>query len=259
MFPKLICGVSRRHAGAKRNLAAILGVLCRCYPESRGVDSPIAPPIIVVIMAIHAAPTPGLVVLMREEGGMDEVQFAALLDRARGGDSAAVAGLLGAFEADVRLMVRARLPRAMRSQFDSLDFVQAVWQSVFARGHRLAEFANPGHFRGYLAGVARNKVFAEYRRGTTRKFDLGREEPLYFRKGGHDTPRDLPGADPSPSQVAQADECLVRLLDAPSAEEAEMVRLRSEGRTIDEIAESVGRSERSVRRAIQAARGRVPG
>jgi DNA-binding CsgD family transcriptional regulator len=42
-------------------------------------------------------------------------------------------------------------------------------------------------------------------------------------------------------------------------EEDEMVRLRSENRTFGEIAASLGRSERSVRRAIEAARHRLPG
>ena len=124
----------------------------------------------------------------------------------------------------------------------------------------MAAITSPGHFRAYLTGVARNKVLEEFRRRTrTRKFDLGREEPLYVRRGLHDAPRDLPGYDPSPSQVAQADECWDRLVAGRTPIEAQIVRLRSEGRTLDEIAASTGLSERSVRRAIEAARRRVEG
>ncbi len=191
---------------------------------------------------------------------MSDADFVGLLSRARAGDDAATATLLGAFEADVRIMVRVRLPKALRSRFDTMDFVQAVWQSVFSGGGRVATITSPGHFRGYLAGVARNKVLEEFRRRTrTRKFDLGREEPLYVRRGHLETPRDLPGFDPSPSQVAQADECWDRLVAGRTPIDAQIVRLRSEGSTFDEIAAKTGLSERSVRRAIEAARKRVEG
>ena len=191
---------------------------------------------------------------------MSDEDFVGLLERSRAGDDAATTALLGTFEADVRVMVRVRLPKALRSRFDTMDFVQAVWQSVFSGGGRVAAISSPGHFRGYLAGVARNKVLEEFRRRTrTRKFDLSREEPLYVRRGLHDAPRDLPGFDPTPSQVAQADECWDRLVAGQTPVDAEIVRLRSEGRTLDEIAASTGLSERSVRRAIDAARKRVEG
>lgn len=188
---------------------------------------------------------------------MDDEKFAGILARVRAGDGRATATLLEAFEADVRLMVRHRLPRLLRSQFDSMDFVQAVWQSVFAGGAPEAEFAGAGHFRGYLAGVARNKVFEEFRRRTTKKFDLGREEPLFVRRGRHEAPRPLAASDPSPSQVVQADECWDRLVGGGSSREAEVVRLRREGLTLQEIAAKLGLNERSVRRAIEEARKRV--
>ena len=93
-------------------------------------------------MAWQATSSPGAVLgdedevdlLEAEECRMNDAEFVALLDRARAGDDAATARLLGAFEADVRLMVRVRLPKALRSRFDTMDFVQAVWQSVFSGG-----------------------------------------------------------------------------------------------------------------------------
>ena len=70
-------------------------------------------------------------------------------------------------------MVRARLPKKLRTQFDSLDFVQAVWQSFFAvRPLDSPDFAKVEHLRGFLAGVVRNKVFEQHRRLTkTEKYD----------------------------------------------------------------------------------------
>ena len=88
---------------------------------------------------------------------MDDMDLADRLNRAKAGDEAALRDLLKRFETEVRMVVRHRLPRTMRSQYDSMDFVQAVWQSVFTgEGIDLKRFENPRHLLAYLAGVARN-------------------------------------------------------------------------------------------------------
>ena len=190
---------------------------------------------------------------------MVDGDFADVVRRARAGDPYATATLLGRFEPEVRAMVRSRLPRALRGQFDSLDFVQAVWTSVFAgRGGETVPFADAGQFRGYLAGVARNKVYEEHRRQTrTKKYDLNREERLYVRKGERDVPREVEASDPTPSENVHAVERFEQILDGRTEPDAEVIRLRRQGLTFGEIAARVGRDERSVRRVIDAARERM--
>ena len=188
---------------------------------------------------------------------MDDVEFAGLIGRARANDDAAISALLSRFEAEVRLMVRVRLPKALRNQFDSMDFVQAVWKSVFA-GEDVGSFADAGQFRGYLAGVARNKVNEEYRRLTrTKKYDLAREERLYVRRGARDVPLEVAAPDPTASEKVQARDRLGQLIEGRTAEEAEVVELRRQGRTFEEIAKRLGIGERSVRRVIEAIRQRM--
>lgn len=190
---------------------------------------------------------------------MDDAVFVGLVARAKAGDEAARTVLLRHFEEDVRMMVRVRLPRALRTQFDSMDFAQAVWQSFFADEDDDPErFANSRHMRGFLAGVAKNKVYEEHRKRTrTRKYDLGREESLYVRRGGRDEPREVAGHDPTPSQDVQARECLDRLLAGRSPVEVQVIQLRQEGRTYAEIEERTGMGERSIRRVIDALRERL--
>src|SRR5262249_20807959 len=93
--------------------------------------------------------------------------FTDLMARAKSGEPAAIRDFLSRFEQEVRMMVRARLPRKLRTQFDSTDFVQAVWQSFFSdlQGNP-RDFANIDHLRGFLAGVVRNKVREQHRRLT---------------------------------------------------------------------------------------------
>ncbi len=190
---------------------------------------------------------------------MDDGEFAELIRRARAGEQAATAALLGQFEADVRTMVRVRLPKILRNQFDSMDFVQAVWASVLTnKGDEASPFADAGQFRGFLAGVARNKVYEEHRRRTrTRKYDLGREERLYVRKGDRDVPREVQALDPTPSENVQAGDRLGQLIEGRTEQETEVIQLRRQGLTFAEIADRVGLNERSVRRVINAARERM--
>ena len=142
-----------------------------------------------------------------------------------------------------------------------MDFVQAVWTSVFTGGGGEpdgSEFADEGQFRGFLAGVARNKIFEEHRRQTrTKKYDISREERLYVRKGEREMPRDLPGSDPTPSENVQAVDRLGQLVQGRTEQEAEIIILRRQGLTYDEIAAKIGWNERSVRRVIEAVRQRM--
>ena len=156
-------------------------------------------------------------------------------------------------------MVRSRLPRALRSQFDSMDFVQAVWTSVFAGpDHEEIAFDNVRHFRGFLAGVAHNKVYEEYRRRTrSKKYELAREESLYVRRGDRETPRALMAPDPSPSQEAQAADRMAELAAGCNPAEAKALELRGRGLTFIQIASQTGLHERTVRELIDGIRDRM--
>jgi len=189
----------------------------------------------------------------------DDEDFTDLMARARAGDSAAIRDFLCRFEPEVRMMVRARLPKKLRTQFDSLDFVQAVWQSFFVDPPSDApEFQKVEHLRGFLAGVVRNKVFEQHRRLTkTEKYDLSREEPLYVRRGDRDVPREVVSPDPSPSQTVQAADRLAQLTAGRSQREVDMISLRRQGLTFEEIAGRTGVKERTVRRIINSARSRM--
>ncbi len=190
-----------------------------------------------------------------------EVDFKDLMDRARSGDAQAVRDFLGRFECEVRAMVRGRLPRRMRSRFDSADFVQAVWKSFFADlNDRPCEFSDSQHLRGYLAGVVRNKVNEQQRRLTrTEKYDITREEQLYIRRGDREIVRELCSADPSPSERVQADDRLEQLTSGCSQRDIDVLTLRRHGMTNVEIADRVGLDERSVRRILAGFRTRMEG
>jgi RNA polymerase sigma-70 factor (ECF subfamily) len=189
----------------------------------------------------------------------EEPDISELIARAKAGDDGAIREFLTRFEPEVRIMVRGRLPRLLRTRFDSMDFVQAVWKSFFADLQRSSlRFENVNHLRSFLAGVARNKVFEEHRKLTrTEKHSLAREQSLYVRRGSQEVELDLISPEPTPSQAVQASDRLAQLVTGCSQLEAQVITLRHQGMTFDEIARRTAVSERSVRRIIDDARERM--
>lgn len=189
---------------------------------------------------------------------MDHAGLAGLIARANAGDEAA-ARELRQVEDDIRLIVRVRLPRALRSRFDSMDFVQSVWESFLSdEDRRHLEFKDSDQLRGYLAGMARNKVLEAHRRSQSHKYDLSREESLYVRRGAQDVLRDVPSSDPTPSQDVVARDRVENLLGVGADPQlSEMIRLRLEGRSFEEIATQLGLHERTVRRKMEGIRERM--
>ena len=157
--------------------------------------------------------------------------FIDLMARAKSGDPAAIRVFLSRFEWEVQMMVRARLPKKLRTRFDSMDFTQAVWQSfsrICETNRRISRMSSISVRSS--AGVVRNKVQEQHRRLTrTEKCDLGREERLYIRRGDRDVPREVVSPEPSPSQTVQADDRLVQLTAGRGPGEVAVIRLAARG------------------------------
>ncbi len=191
---------------------------------------------------------------MPEEPDIDD-----LLTRARTGDEQAIREFLARFEPEVRIMVRGRLPRMLRAQFDSMDFVQAVWKSFFVDlRDSPRRFDNIQHLRKFLSGVARNKVFQEHRRLTrTKKRALSQQQSFHLHRGSREAEQEPVSPDPTPSMALQASERLAQLVAGCKPLEIQVITLRHQELTFDEIARRTGLSERAVRRIIDLARERM--
>lgn len=178
--------------------------------------------------------------------------------RARAGDSASVGILLSHYEREIRLVVRHKLPRRLRGRYDSMDFVQSVYQSIMTDwiDSTFAGFETPAQVSAYLRNTAANKVLEIYRRETrTQKYDIGREVSISSLEQGSPDSQvaflEPVSPDPSPSQQAMAGDLKEKLVRGRPAVVGQILDLREEGLTFQEIADRVGLSERSVRRTLE--------
>jgi RNA polymerase sigma factor (sigma-70 family) len=101
--------------------------------------------------------------------------FVDLLQLVREGDQRAAEQLMKVYGPSVIRAVRRSLHHRMRPYFDSMDFVQDVWASVFATAPEKWTFQSTGQFIRLLTTIARNKIIDAARSRLGRRKDDVRE------------------------------------------------------------------------------------
>lgn len=168
--------------------------------------------------------------------------------RLRDGSEEAAWELVEHYGSSVQRVIRRSLNEQMRSKFDSIDFVQAVWFSLFKERERFNSFQTPAQLSAFLMGMARNKLAHEQRRRLeTQKHDVRREESADAQDEAHQY---LDPHTPRPSQIAQARELWHSLMAGESEQNQGIVKLRLAGLTYDEIGSTLGIHGRTARRVI---------
>ena len=166
------------------------------------------------------------------------------IGRLNEGDVAAVGRIFLAYEPYLRIAVRRRLSRGLRSKIDSMDVVQSVFADVL-QGVRKGgwNFAGRPQLLAFLRRIAFRRIADRYQRHGSA---LESERSL-----GEIQPGQMPASDvPRPSQVAQGREFWEQILEACSPAHQEIVRLRMSGLRLGEIAARTGLHEGSVRRIL---------
>jgi RNA polymerase sigma-70 factor (ECF subfamily) len=176
-------------------------------------------------------------------------EFHDLMRRLQDGSEDAARELLDRYSDHILRIVRRRLNRKLRAKFDSVDFVQAVWASFFADAPRKQAFDHPQALLAFLVTLAQNKVIDAVRqRFRTQKYNVNREQALDGSVAG--AAAGLAGREPSPSQVAVANDEWHRLLAELPARYQRMLVLLREGYTQKDIARELGVNEKTIRRLL---------
>lgn len=185
-------------------------------------------------------------------------EFAAMMLRVRSGCPEAAREVFDRFNPHVRRVVRRHLARRLRRQFDSHDFLQAVWASFFTTPADRYTFDKPDDLVNFLARVAANKVIEAFRcQVLTLKNDITRNLPIEQLPSGDLPPgpaavaAEPPGREPSPSQLAIAGERWEHLLRQAPPRCRPVLELLREGHTYREIAEQTGFHPKVIQRLLR--------
>lgn len=167
----------------------------------------------------------------------DEV-LRSLVDKLRNGDAGAVEELLKQYEPILRVIVRRQLSPPLRRKFDSIDIVQSVWADVFDGFQRNRwEFSDAAHLRAFLVRAARNRLI---NRARQQKVEFSQPDCLLEEQTD-----DVHG---TPSQEVEADELWDQMMELCPPVHQDILRLRRQGYSIDEIAKQAEMHPGSVRR-----------
>ncbi len=179
-----------------------------------------------------------------------ETAFSLLMERVQSGCPRAAQDVVNRYGSYLRKVVRRRLHQRMRPRYDSLDFLQDVWVSFFRTTQTCTNFESPGELIAFLAKIACKKVTDEYRHLLlTEKRNLNREHSLTPPKE-NDRGHEPPVRQPTPSQVAVANERWEQMLHGLPPEYRRMLELLRQGFTHEEIAQSLGTYTKVIQRLL---------
>src|SRR5947207_3120527 len=129
------------------------------------------------MLSERAKPTPSTVAAVRSE-------LRELLRDFDNGSEEAAQTLVSRYGPHILQAVRRRLHRKLRSQYDSGDFVQAVWAPFLALRTSGIPLNTPEDLVRYLSGIAKNKMVDAFRRRVqATKRTANREVPLHVLPG----------------------------------------------------------------------------
>ncbi len=185
-------------------------------------------------------------------------EFERLMANVNAGSEEAIWQLAETYTPYILRAVRASLPTKVRSKLDSQDLAQTLWASLLLKRTDLTRMKTPEQLIAFLARAAHNRVVDVTRRYlSAQKYDVHREQALEGRNDPPKTPRHAPPGralttrDPSPSQYASIRERWDQVLLNCTAREREILQLRLQGATFDDIGTKLCINKTTARRTIQ--------
>lgn len=151
-------------------------------------------------------------------------------------------------------VVRRHLNQKLRIRFDSEDFLQAVWATLFVKPTAFQHIETESQLIAFLTQIAFHKVIDARRANTqSQRRDMQREISLDQPASPNFVPANLA----TPSAYLIADEELQKIQAEIPQKLQWMIDCRLRGMTFEAIAEQAGVHERTVRRVFDRLRQKI--
>jgi RNA polymerase sigma factor (sigma-70 family) len=168
----------------------------------------------------------------------------SLLAKLNQGDADAAAQIFQTFEPYLRMVIRRQISGRVRAKFDSTDIVQSVWADV-VDGLRRSKwtFQNIDQLRAFLLKMTRNRFvdrLRQHRRALEHELTMPPQDIEMLAATGSGRV----------SENFYADELWHQMLDVCPPAHYELLQLKRQGASLDEIAARTGLHKWSVRRIL---------
>jgi RNA polymerase sigma factor (sigma-70 family) len=178
-----------------------------------------------------------------------------LVDRWRSGDELAAGEIYDRYVARLIALASSRLSPALARRVEAEDIVQSVYRSFFARtGEDRLQVQQSGQLWGLLAAITLNKVRAQARFHQADKRSIAEETSINASRSCYGlAPADLAGQ-PTADEAAILAEQYQLAAGRLSSVGRQVFELYLQNTSVQEIAQTVRRSERTVRRELEQIR-----
>lgn len=180
-----------------------------------------------------------------------EASFDRWMAQLRDGDSQAEAEVFERYIHRLVGLARGMLSKRVQHKVDPEDVLQSVYRSFFHRQQKgQFTFKSWDDLWSLLAQITRRKCIKQHRayRGPMR--DVNREMPLAKSDGNSEIEVPLYSDEPTPDEAAALIELMEAVVEPLDERGRTIVRLRLQDYTVQEIAQQVDRTERTVRRIL---------
>ncbi len=183
---------------------------------------------------------------------MDDENSAELLEEWRQGNEQAAEEIFQRYVERLIALARSRLSAKLSRRLDPEDVVQSAYRSFFrqARDDRYA-LRRSGDLWRLLAAITLNKLHGQIEYHTAQKRAVDQEENAPADRSLFSVRPDAVARGPSPSEALAVVEELEEVMRGLDAVHRRILELRLQGQSVEEIAEDVQRSERTVRRVLE--------
>ena len=177
-----------------------------------------------------------------------------LLAKWKQGDETAAAILFDRYVNQLCGLARNRLSDRMQRRVEPEDIVQSAYRSFFRRAGEHYTLKKEGDLWRLLAAITINKVRGQVEFHTAMKRGVYSEESMAVDQSMIRVSPEVVSEEPNPDDAAILVEELSDLLAGLDETQRSIIELSMQHLSVEQIAEEVHRSERTVRRTIQQGR-----
>lgn len=189
---------------------------------------------------------------------IEDADLSQLLAQLDQGDSDAARAIFNTYSKRLTALARSRLPAKIRQKMEPEDVSQSVFRSFFVRqADGQFELSDWDSLWSLLVRITIRKCGRRTAMFHARKRDIRRElVPNLVDEEGVSSWRAI-AREPSPAEAACLQDTLENLMAGLSQRQRDIVVLRLQGYSIEEISERIDRTQRTVLRALAQVRAKL--
>ncbi|MEL7499203.1 MAG: sigma-70 family RNA polymerase sigma factor [Planctomycetota bacterium] len=185
---------------------------------------------------------------------MSDEQSIDLLQRWRNGDDSAATEIFERYVNRLCALARTRLSNRMQRRVEAEDVVQSAYRSFFRRAGEHYAIEKQGDLWRLLAAITINKVRGQVEFHTAKKRGVYLEESMMADQSMIHVSPEVISEEPKPDDAAAMVEEISDVLAGLDDTQRSIIELSMQNQSVEQIAQTIQRSERTVRRTIQQVR-----